>query len=78
MSVKGSSVNLGHLLQIEKFSDVAKLYRVTAYVLRFIRNLKSKVCHTEEKFTTEFITTQEFNNGETLWIREAQKRFERY
>ena len=32
LSVKSSSVNLGNLLQVEKFSDVVKLYRVTAYV----------------------------------------------
>ena len=49
--LKSSSVNLGNLLQVEKFSDVTKLYRVAAYVLRFIRKLKSNVCHAEEKFT---------------------------
>ena len=27
----------------------------------------------EEKFTTGFITTQEFNAAETLWIKESQK-----
>ena len=27
----------------------------------------------EEKFTTGFITTQEFNDAGTLWIRESQK-----
>ena len=42
-------------------------------MLRFIRNLKSKVCHAEEKFTTGFITTREFNDAETLWIKESQK-----
>ena len=73
LSVKSSSVNLGNLLQVENFSDVAKLYRVTAYVLRFIWNLKNKVHHVEEKFTAGFITTQEFNDAETLWIRESQK-----
>ena len=71
--LKSSSVNLGNFLQVEKFSDVTKLYRVTAYVLRFIRKLKSKVCHAEEKFTTGFITSQEFNDAEILWMKEAQK-----
>ena len=73
LSVKSSSVNLGNLLQVENFSDVAKLYRVTAYVLQFIWNLKNKVHHLEEKFTTGFITMQEFNDAETLWIKESQK-----
>ena len=27
----------------------------------------------EEKFTTGFITTQGFNDAETLWIKESQK-----
>ena len=27
----------------------------------------------EEKFTTGFITTQEFNAAETLWIKESLK-----
>ena len=35
--------------------------------------LKSKVCRVEEKFTTGFITTQEFYDAETLWVREVQK-----
>ena len=73
LSVKSSSVNHGNLIQVEKFSDVAKLYRVTAYVLRFIQSLRNKVHHVEEKFTTGFITTQEFNDAETLWIKESQK-----
>ena len=73
LSVKSSSVNLGNLLQVENFSDVGKLYRVTAYVLRFIRNLKNKVHKVEEKFTIGFITMQEFNGAETLWIGESQK-----
>ena len=73
LNVKNSSVNLGNLLQVENFSDVAKFYRVTEYVLQFIRNLKNKVHKVEEKFTIGFITTQEFNGAETLWIRESQK-----
>ena len=71
--LKSSLVNLGNLLQVEKFSDITKLYQVTAYVLGFIRKLKSKVCHAEEKFTAGFITSPEFNDAEILWIKEAQK-----
>ena len=35
--------------------------------------LESNVCHAEEKFTIGFITSQEFNDAEILWIKEAQK-----
>ena len=36
-------INLQEVLQLDSFSNVKKLYRVTSWVLRFINNLKRKV-----------------------------------
>ena len=35
-----SNVNIGEVIQIERFSSFKKLLRVTGYVLRFVQNLK--------------------------------------
>ena len=36
-----SNESVGNVIRIEQYSDVMKLFRVTAFVLRFIRNLKA-------------------------------------
>lgn len=61
-----------------EFSSWRKLLRVTAYVQRFISNLKAKLrertegCHS---VTTRDVSLspQELNEAETLWIKEAQR-----
>ena len=35
---EGQSVYLSQIIDIERYSSVTRLFRVTAYVLRFIRN----------------------------------------
>ncbi len=60
----------GSVIEIGKFSSYDKLLSVTAYVLRFIRNLKAKV--TKNDRDTGPLYIKEINDAERLWINEAQ------
>ena len=52
----------------KKFSSWRKLIRVTAYVFRFLANLKAKCLEKEGPLSAE-----ELSLAENYWIREAQK-----
>ena len=49
------SQNIGDIIDIDKFSEVNKLLRVTSYVVRFIRNLKRKL-HGEKLLLNKYVT----------------------
>ncbi|XP_077865242.1 uncharacterized protein LOC144351801 [Saccoglossus kowalevskii] len=49
------------------YSNVNRLYRVTAYVLRFINRLKDKSLN-----YCKFISAEEMNHTETLWVKTVQ------
>ena len=58
-------------IDVNKFNDVLKLFRVTAFVLRFINNVKKK---NKEKIIIlkSHVTTIEMNEAKLLWLREIQ------
>ena len=35
--------NISKIIPVERFSDLSKLIRVTAFVLRFVNNLKARI-----------------------------------
>ena len=35
--------NINEIIPVERFSDLSKLFRVTAFVLRFVNNLKARI-----------------------------------
>ena len=58
----------------KNYGDVVQLFRITAYVLKFIRKLKSSVApklKTEDE--GEVLTVDEINKAEMLWLQEIQK-----
>ena len=59
------------VMDISRFSTLNRLLRVTAIVMRFIRNLKSKV--KREEIKTGKINVQEIQNAEKSWIIGAQQ-----
>eukprot|EP00057_Strongylocentrotus_purpuratus_P004640 XP_003729152.1 PREDICTED: uncharacterized protein LOC100889568 [Strongylocentrotus purpuratus] len=62
------------LLECKKFSKWRKLLRVTAYVMRFVNILKSRIHKgslPDEKTT---LTTTELERAEMYWIKVAQER----
>ena len=68
--VESRITSLSNVLDPDKFSDFKRLIRVTAFVLRFLRNLKSK--RIEEKLF-EPLNTDEYESAEILWLKEMQK-----
>ena len=74
------SVNLSEIIKCEEFSTYMSLLRVTAYVLRFIRNVKSKILkqrpYTREvyKEQTRQLSADEIHEAETCWIRSIQAK----
>ena len=58
----------------KNYGDVAQLFHITAYVLKFICKLKSSVASklkTEDE--GEVLTVDEINKAEMLWLQEIQK-----
>ena len=65
------------IIDINRFSNVHKLYRITAWVKRFCFNLKNTVNEkTNEKFTEHFLTATELRHSENAWIKINQNSFE--
>ena len=59
------AVTIGRPINIERFSTSQKLYRTTAYVLKFVRLLRREVTSAE-------LTLANLSKAERLWIIDAQ------
>ena len=71
------SVNLSQIIDIERYSTVTRLLRVTAYILRFTRYVKKSVSDREThqspgQSSRKELNAQELNQAETLWIKTVQ------
>ncbi len=60
------------VIDISRYSNVMKLYRVTAWVKRFTLNARLKK---EERETSNELTVEEINEAEYIWLKEHQKEF---
>ena len=62
-------LSLSMIVDVESYSDLSRLIRVTALVLRFVNNLKTKkmmrLCGS--------LTKEEFDNAERTWLIEIQE-----
>ena len=63
-------VGIGSLVDAKRFSKIQKLLRVSAYILRFVWNLRSKM--KDETTKTGPLTTKEMNEAKTLWLKYDQ------
>ncbi|XP_044183283.1 uncharacterized protein LOC122963962 [Acropora millepora] len=54
----------------QRYSDIKRLFRVTAFVLRFLHNLKSRK---NGMAATGPLSTDEYGAAEILWLREMQQ-----
>ncbi len=62
-----STPSIGQSITCERYSTIHKLYRVTAYVIKFLSLLKRKAQSAE-------LTVQDVTEAERLWILESQIR----
>ncbi|XP_065054025.1 uncharacterized protein LOC135682870 [Rhopilema esculentum] len=65
------SLKLQDLIQCERYSSLQRLLRVTAYILRFIKNLKSKL-NQDSIETKQMLSLDEIEKARELWINEVQ------
>ncbi|XP_054719061.1 uncharacterized protein LOC129228407 [Uloborus diversus] len=56
------------LLNLENYSDLNKVLRITSYVMRFIKN-----CRATNEMKTGSITANEMTDAERYWIRTVQQ-----
>ena len=69
--VISESKSLSNVLPCESYSDIDKLLRITAYVLRFCNNLKRRV--TKEGTSQGALKAEEIKSAKTVWIKHVQK-----
>ena len=61
------------IIDVNKFNDVLKLFRVTAFVLRFINNVKKKKIK-KKIILKSHVTTIEMSEAKLLWLRDNQSQ----
>ena len=65
-----ASGGIGIVTDIERFSDLERLLRVTAFVIRFVSNLKKSVKKTEDVYGE--LAVEELVVAEKLWVKYEQ------
>ena len=67
---------LGQIMKCDDFSTLSRLCRVTAYVLRFVKALKSRIqSSVTDVSSTLSLSATEISEAEKLWIIESQILF---
>ena len=72
MTAHETSIDLGQVICCTDFSNLNRLLRITAYVMKFVNILKHKVKKLKTPLNLE-LTATDISDAEILWIREAQK-----
>ena len=61
--------SIANIIDVNKFNDVLKLFRVTGFVLRFINNVKKKN-KKKEIILKSHVTTIQMSEAKLLWLRD--------
>ena len=65
-------VQLQNVINCEEFNNYQKLLRVTAYVLRFCKNIRSKKLQVKVESSDNFLvgelSVKEISEAELLWV----------
>ena len=72
-STTNESSSLGKVMTCESFSRLQRLLRVTAYVIRFVEQFKSKLRNKNIPSKADELSALEISRAEVLWIRQAQR-----
>ena len=62
------------LIDMEKYSSLNKLYSVTAFVYRFLCNLKNRIKNKHQILLEGPLTTEEIKHAEDIWIKAFQEK----
>ena len=69
-TVTSSDLNIENIIACENYSNAKHLFRVTAYVIRFVQNLKRRV--KGEDCVIGELSLEEFLYAKILWFRQMQ------
>ena len=64
-------VGIDQVIEIQKFSDLYKLFRVTSYVLRFVKAIRKRGSGLKRKCVEPDL--EEMNRAEALWNKKLSK-----
>ena len=77
VSISKEIFGTGNTINIEHFSDLIKLFRLSAWVLRFVTNLKKK--HSGRKLNlNRLISTSEIRFVKLLWIQKKSRKIREF
>ena len=68
VALSKDAYSIEKVVSIKNISDVNKLFPLSAWVLRFIINLKKK-CRNEKLNLDQFIQSSEINYVKILWLQ---------
>ena len=66
-----TNMSIGNIINIQRYNDLLKLFRITAYVLRFTRNLKAKV-NKESLCLNKYVISSELRDAKLRWVKDNQ------
>ena len=66
-----TQINVFDLVNVERFNDVNKLYRIISYVRRFITNVKRRI--EDHQLTTSILSAKEIAESRDLCITSSQQ-----
>ena len=70
VAVTNDVVNLEEIIDARKYSDSERLFRTTAWMLRFVHNLKVRTgILTEEQVCTADLLNCEISKAEIMWLK---------
>ena len=67
-----TDVSIANTISIENYSNIRKLYRVTAWVKRFINNVRSSLSRCVVN-ASQVLSCEEMSKAENAWIMENQR-----
>ena len=62
-------------MDINRFSTLVKLICTTAYVMRFVNNLKARIKRNSDFETNEIVSVEEYDRALDVWIKSEQYIF---
>ena len=60
------------IIDVHKYNDLLKLFRITAYVLRFVNNMKRKQGK-KKLIINKYLSTEELVDTKRYWIKKNQE-----
>ena len=74
--VHTAELTVASVINTDRYNSLLKLFRITAWIFRFVKNLKNKVA-SQQLSRKPFITSAELRASGIIWLKENQKKFDK-